>query len=93
MGRRQQPVERLVVGLLGAVEVDLVDALDAGQEVEVQQRRDGEADLGLPVGVDVVALLHGRPVADGALDHGRHLGAEQLSSCECTAIDRFSTCQ
>ena len=57
-------------------------------QVEVQERGDGEADLGLPVGVDVVALdLHGRPVAPSTIAATSE--AEQLSSWECTTIDRF----
>src|ERR1035437_10145418 len=57
-------------------EPDLVDLLDSWEQVEAEQSGDGEANLGLAVGVDVVAFdLHGGAVANRALDHRVYLGS------------------
>ena len=57
--RRRQPRVRLRLAGRWAIEADLVDLFDPRQEVEAEQPGDAEPDLGLAVGVDVVALnLH-----------------------------------
>ena len=87
---------RVGVGFAGdrPVQPHLVDLLDPGQQVEAQQPGDAEPDLGLAMGVDVVALdVHGGAVPHRALDHRGDLGRGGPQVWEWMAIDPFSTCQ
>jgi len=69
--RRGQPWVSIRGASGRTVQADPVELLDPRQQVEPEQPGDPEADLGLTVGVDVVALHgHGGAVPDGALDHG-----------------------
>jgi len=59
----------------GAVELLGVDPLQPGQQLEAEEMAEGEGDLGLAVGVHVVALYsHVGAVSNQPLDHCRHLG-------------------
>src|SRR5262249_12049422 len=72
--RRAQPWPGAWVAGGGPVQLDLVDLLDAGQQVDVEQPGDSEPDFGLAVAVDIVAFHgHRGAVPDGALDHGGDL--------------------
>jgi hypothetical protein len=73
--RRGEPRVGVRVASHGPVQLDLVDRLDARQQVEVQQPGDAEPDLRLAMAVCVVVLdIHGGAVPHGALDHRGDLG-------------------
>ena len=70
----------------------MLNPLDPGQQIEPEQPGDPEPDLGLAVGIDVVALdLHRRPVPHRAIVATSE--AEQLITWEWVAIDLRSTCR
>jgi hypothetical protein len=67
------------VALPGQVQLHLVDLLEPGDQVEVQQPGDAEPDERGAVGIDVVGLdAHVGAVPHRALDHGVHLGGRAL---------------
>ena len=73
-GRRQP---RVGVGFAGErpVQPNLVDPFDAGQQVESEQPGQPEPDLGLALGVNVIAFdLHGGAVPNRAVDHRGDFG-------------------